>query len=217
MDAMTARPNRRRSVALAAVVAATLLGTACGSGTPSEGTGPAVRSASASAASILPLHRGYLEIGTYGTEIFRPAFTIDIPVSSKWGTYGETGRKVTIGGQAGFFSFVALETGGSPPTATALASQVRAGPGAHVGPVTPTTFAGLPAQRVEVVMGPAPVTVDVGGQHLGLFRHEHAQVWLFQVGTAPVMVVLGAKVTTFRQFARDALVALKSVRFQAAP
>src|SRR5436190_9322212 len=72
---------------------------------PTAATGPSGGPSATPSQEALPLRRGFLEIGTYQTEIFRPAFTIDIPVSSQWGTFGETGRRVAIGGGSGYFSF----------------------------------------------------------------------------------------------------------------
>ncbi len=206
----------RRAVAILALGLALA---ACSSGPRLQlhPTGPtAVTPAtSSSSAAVLPLRRGFLEIGTYGTEIFRPSFTIDIPVSSQWGTFGETGRRVGIGGQDGFFSFQALTAGGSPVTAAEL-RRVVAQPGVHVSGPSGSSFAGLPADRLTVVNGPGKLKVTFGGQHLSFFPHEHATLWLVRVGTAPVLVTLAAG-TGSATFTRQAMAALRSVRFQAAP
>src|SRR6266581_6339180 len=169
----TYRLPMRRAVAILALGLALA---ACSSGPRLQlhPTGPtAVTPAtSSSSAAVLPLRRGFLEIGTYGTEIFRPSFTIDIPVSSQWGTFGETGRRVGIGGQDGFFSFQALTAGGSPVTAAEL-RRVVAQPGVHVSGPSGSSFAGLPADRMSIVNGPGKLKVTFGGQHLSFFPHEH--------------------------------------------
>ncbi len=194
-----------------------VLAAGCSSPGPS-GPGPAAITSSGStqATPALPLRRGYLEIGTYQTEIFRPAFTIDIPVSSEWGTYGETGRRVQIGGQDGFFSFLALSAQGSSPNKPALIQALRAGSGVHVESAGEGSFAGLPAARVAVVAGGGHTRITFGGQRLSFFPAEHATLWLLAVGSAPVLVVLGTGASGSGSFRREAMRALRSVRFQAA-
>ena len=196
--------------------AAAVLASACGQGgSPAGATGIGTPS-SAGTPSSLPLSRGYLEIGTYRTDVFRPAFTIDIPVSSTWGTYGETGRRVMIGDQEGFFGFLALTAAsGQAPTATAFVHTLRAQPGLDVDAVAHPPFAGLPAVRVEVLTADGPSRIEFGGQRLGLPRSGRAQLWFVEVGTAPVMIVLASPATKFRSFSRDALQALDTVQFQA--
>jgi hypothetical protein len=205
----------RRAVAILALGLALA---ACSSGPHLQlhPTGPtAVTPAtSSSTAAVQPLRRGFLEIGTYGTELFRPSFTIDIPVSSQWGTLGETGRRVAIGGQDGFFSFQALTAGGSPLSVAEL-RRVVAQPGVHVSGPKGSSFAGLPADRLEVVNGPRKLKVTFGGQRLSIFPHEHTTLWLVPVGTAPVLVTLGSGPGS-ASFTRQAMAALRSVRFQAA-
>jgi len=184
---------------------------------PTGVTPPASGSSESPSQEILPLRRGFLEIGTYGTEIFRPSFTIDIPVSSQWGTFGETGRRVSIGGPDGFFSFLALSAGGDAPLTVAALGREVSRPGARVSGVEASTFAGLPADQLGVVNGPDRLKVTFGGQHISFFPHEHATLWLLRVGSSPVLVVLGVGSSLAGSFRRQAMAALRSVMFESAP
>jgi hypothetical protein len=200
------------------VVALGLILAACHSGPrlqlhptgPTAATGPAASPSE----QVLPLRRGYLEIGTYGTEVFRPSFTIHIPVSSQWGTFGETGRRVLIGGPAGFFSLQALSAQGSAPLTAAGLDRSLSKPGVHISAVKDSMIAGLAADRLDVVNGPDPFKIDFGGQHVSFFPRERATLWLVRVGTAPVLVVLGVGGAHPTSFRRDAMAALRSVQFQ---
>jgi len=210
-------PVRRRWAFPVLAAAMSVLAAGCSSSPSAPGPAAVTASASSQANPALPLRRGYLEIGTYETEIFRPAFTIDIPVSSQWGTFGETGRRVQIGGRGGFFSFLALSAQGSSPNKPALMEALRAGSGLHVESVGQRSFAGLPAARVAVVAGGGHARITFGGQRLSFFPAEHATLWLLAVGSAPVLVVLGTDAVGSRPFQREAMRALRSVRFQAGP
>jgi hypothetical protein len=215
VDARRTPGQRWREIVLLLAVAS-VVAVACSPGTTARGPRAVTGPASPTTAPALPLRRGYLEIGTYATEVFRPAFSIDIPVSSQWGTYGETGGRVQIGGPDGFLSFLSLSPAGSGLTGPALVRALRAREGLLIESVAHGSFAGLPAVRVSALAGGAHTRITFGGQHLAFFPHEHATLWLVTVGSSRVLVTLGAGESA-RSFTREALIALRSVQFQTGP
>jgi len=208
--------ERMRRAVLALVLTTALVACSSGPKLQLHPTGPTAATGASPSASpsqeALPLRRGFLEIGTYQTEIFRPSFTIDIPVSSQWGTFGETGRKVFIGGPDGFFGITALSDSG-PLTLAGLERAVHSA-GVPSRPVNDAFIAGLQADQLNVTAGPKRFTIAFGGQHLRFSPHERATLWLVHVGTAPVLIVLDVGSSHSSEFRKQALMALRSVRFR---
>ena len=96
-------------------------------------------------------------------------------MSSQWGTFGETGRKVFIGGPDGFFGITALSDSG-PLTLAGLEQAVHSA-GVPSRPVNDAFIAGLQADQLNVTAGPKRFTIAFGGQHLRFSPHERATLW----------------------------------------